>query len=173
MAPIVLAAAVWGQHWPGKSVLFCCDNDAVVVILRKGSANDENLLHSLRCLAFLAAHYDFIFTAQHLPGKHNQAAYALSRGRTEYLCSLCPQANKEPMPLPQSPGVVHTADARLDVTSLEAAVHSYFRAGIAVSTTQIHDSAKRQYTSFCREVNLPQLPLQECVCLPHTLPPQA
>ena len=101
MAPIVLAAAVWGQHWAGKLVLFRCDNDAVVAVLRKGSAKDENLLHSLRCLAFLAAHYDFIFTAQHLPGKHNQAADALSRGRTEYFCSLCPQANREPTPLPQ------------------------------------------------------------------------
>ena len=30
LAPI---AAVWGRQWSGKTVLFCCDNDAVVAVL--------------------------------------------------------------------------------------------------------------------------------------------
>ena len=47
LVPIVLAAAVWGRQWLGKKVLFSCDNDAVVTVVRKGNAKDSILLHLL------------------------------------------------------------------------------------------------------------------------------
>lgn len=44
LAPVMLAAAVWDRQWAGKTVLFCCDNDAVVAVLRMGMAKHEQLL---------------------------------------------------------------------------------------------------------------------------------
>ena len=101
LAPVILAAAVWGKQWAGKTVLFRCDNAAVVSCLRKGSAKDKQMLHLLRCLAFLAAQYDFTFTSSHVPGVCNQAADALSRNKTDVFLSLCPQVSREPTQLPQ------------------------------------------------------------------------
>ena len=39
----------------------------------------------------------------------------------------------------------HAASTRLDIASVEAATHCYFRAGIAASTTRVYDSAKRRH----------------------------
>ena len=53
MAPIVLAAAVWGRTWHRSRVCFHCDNAAVVSVIQRRSAKDPTLLHLLRCLYFL------------------------------------------------------------------------------------------------------------------------
>ena len=41
LLPIVMATALWGQRWCGKTVLFRCDNAAVVAIVRSGSCKDS------------------------------------------------------------------------------------------------------------------------------------
>ena len=38
LIPVVMAAAIWGHEWVGKSVRFRCDNAAVVAILNSGSS---------------------------------------------------------------------------------------------------------------------------------------
>ena len=55
LAPIVIAAIVWGQEWRGQ-VLFKCDNMAVVIsIIHSGSSRNPQAMQLRRCLAFLAA----------------------------------------------------------------------------------------------------------------------
>ena len=91
MVPIVLAAAIWGDSWQGTRVCFLSDNAAVVAVLERRSAQHPHLLHLLRCLYFYAAHYQFAYTALHLPGVSNTAADALSRDNMTLFNSLVPQ----------------------------------------------------------------------------------
>ena len=56
--PIVVAAAVWGPEWAGKTVRARCDNQAVVATVNvatvnSGSCREAEAMHLRRCLAFL------------------------------------------------------------------------------------------------------------------------
>ena len=46
LIPIVLAAAVWGESWVGKSVQIRSDNAAVVAVINSGSSKDHKV-HAL------------------------------------------------------------------------------------------------------------------------------
>ena len=102
LLPIVMGAALWGQSWEGSQVLFRSDNQAVVSALSTRSTRDPHMAHLLRCLFFFEAHFRFEHRAQHIAGKLNLAADALSRNRlSDYFC-LCPQAPQSPTPVPSS-----------------------------------------------------------------------
>ena len=94
MVPIVLAAAIWGGSWKGRRVCFLSDNAAVVAIIGRRSARHPRLLHLLHCLYFYAAHYQFMYCAQHLPGVSNTAADALSRDNMPLFLSFVPQGHQ-------------------------------------------------------------------------------
>ena len=66
MVPVVAAAVVWGMSWQGLSIRFHSDNSVVVALLNSGSVRDEALMHLMRCLAFLVARYNFIFSSSHI-----------------------------------------------------------------------------------------------------------
>ena len=102
MAPIILAASVWGPTWVGKRVCFRSDNTAVVSALKSGSARDPVLSHQLRCLHFYSALCQFTYTACHIPGKHNRIADALSRNRVTEFFALFPQADPISTPIPKA-----------------------------------------------------------------------
>ena len=85
-----------------------------------------------------AAHYDFTFTAKHLPGKHNDAR---SRGKNEYFYPYIHRSTKSHSTTPVSRRAGHPAGLRLDIATLEAAVQQYFRAGLATSTSRVYESA--------------------------------
>ena len=101
LLPIVLSAALWGRHWGRCQVTFYSDNAAAVAVLQRRSARDPALLHLLRCLYFYAAHFQFAYTARHIPGVDNVAADALSRNFMPTFFSLVPQGHYTPIP----PGV--------------------------------------------------------------------
>ena len=88
MAPIVMAAATWGQTWHRCNVFFHCDNAAVVAVIQRKSTRDALFLH---LLYFYAAFFQFSYSAHHLPGVSNVAADALSRGNMSLFLSLFPQ----------------------------------------------------------------------------------
>ena len=101
LAPTVLAAAVWGRGWRRTRVSFSSDNDAVVAVLKKGTAKGAPLLHLLQCLSFFAAIFQFAFTAKNITGKHNQAADAISQGKFDLFSSIHQQTHTEPVQIPQ------------------------------------------------------------------------
>ncbi len=74
LLPIVMATAVWGHLWRGKTVLFHCDNMAVVATLRSGSCREPQAMHLRRCLAFMEATGEFVLLAEHVRGVDNVAA---------------------------------------------------------------------------------------------------
>ena len=56
---MVVAAAVFGPKWKGRLIQFSVDNMAVVHILNSTYSKDAHLMHLIRILVFLAAHFDF------------------------------------------------------------------------------------------------------------------
>ena len=50
---------------------------------------------------------------------------------------------------------------RLDICSLDRSVERYFRSGLAPSTQNCYDSAKRRFLHFCNNTGLSPLPLRE------------
>ena len=55
LIPIVIAAALWGSQCVGSTVKACCDNAAVVAMINWGSSKDQEVMHLMRYLAFIAA----------------------------------------------------------------------------------------------------------------------
>ena len=63
MIPVVMAAIVWGHRWQGLSVCFHTDNTAVVALINQGSVRDSSLMHLMKCLSFVSAKFNFIFSS--------------------------------------------------------------------------------------------------------------
>ena len=68
----------WKDKFAGKSVVFQCDNEAVVTVINSGRARNPELLQWLRELVFLAVGI-FEFRAVHLEGRKNILPDLLSR----------------------------------------------------------------------------------------------
>ena len=102
LAPIVVACAIWGPGWRGKTVHCLCDNAAVVAILRSGTAKHPLVMHLMRCLSFFVAFYQLYLDAKHLPGTCNEAADALSRDNLPLFMQLNPGAQSMATTIPDS-----------------------------------------------------------------------
>lgn len=100
LVPIVLACAIWGRQWQGKSVRCVCDNAAVVAIVNSGSSKDALVMHLMRCLFFFQAVFSLSIHAVHLAGKKNIAADGLSRNNLPLFLQQVPTAKPQPTPLP-------------------------------------------------------------------------
>ena len=74
LAPVVFAAAAWGERWRGQFILCHSDNTAVVAQLNSLHARDPLACNMLRCLAFWQALYDFRLRAVHIAGALNTGA---------------------------------------------------------------------------------------------------
>ena len=102
LLPILFAVAVWGAQWGGRLVECRCDNMAVVSVVNSGRSQDKTLMHLLRCLFFMAAHFQVHVRASHIPGVKNVAADALSRNDLPRFLQVVPEAVQQPTPIPQS-----------------------------------------------------------------------
>ena len=102
LLPIVVACAVWGVSWHGKTVQCRCDNAAVVAILRSGTSKHPLVMHLMRCLFFFVAYHQLFLDPVHLPGRLNDAADSLSRDNLPLFLQLVPAAQCLPSPLPDA-----------------------------------------------------------------------
>jgi len=98
--PIVVSAMLWGSEWVGKKILFYCDNEATVHIINKGRSQAQPIMKLMRRLTWCAARGNFIITAKHIPGVHNEIADALSRFQISRFRRLAPGATLRPCPCP-------------------------------------------------------------------------
>ena len=159
--PIVMAAAIWGNEWMGKAMLFRSDNAAVVAVVNSGSSRDHEVMHLMRCLVFIAAKFNFIISAAHIPGVHNQLADALSRDNSQYFLSHYPQAQRFATPIPQALVELLMVSKPDCISTLEQSAEYYFQQGLAPSTQRAYKSAKKHYTTFCREYKFCSLRVSE------------
>ena len=99
LVPVVLAAAIWGSEWEAQNVTSLCDNAAIVTILRSGDSKNLEVMHLMRCLAFLKAKFQLALFSADICGKKNLAD-ALSRNDSEYFLAHYPQTGQKPTSLP-------------------------------------------------------------------------
>ena len=100
--PILLGLGTWGHKWTGSHIILRCDNMVVVSIINNKKCSDKLLAHLLRCCHYLCAQFDITVTAQHIQGKLNTAADALSRNNVQLFHLSVPQADEQPSLAPQS-----------------------------------------------------------------------
>ena len=96
MIPIVMLDALWGKRWQRQSVRFWSDNSAVVALINSGSSRENTLMHLMRCLVFIMAHYNFVALAAHIKGSDNNVSDALSKDNKGYSLSHYQQAQSNP-----------------------------------------------------------------------------
>ena len=101
LIPIVIATAVWGGEWQGKTVRVLCDNEAVVNIINSGSSKCPEAMHLMRCLAFISARFQVHLFASHIKGVDNPIADALSRNNMPLFRLQHSRANIASTPIPQ------------------------------------------------------------------------
>ncbi len=101
LLPVVVAVAVWGHQWSGKSVRCLCDNAAVVAIINTGTSKNERAMHLMRSAFFFLARHDVRVWAEHLPGVENGSADALSRNDHTSFLLQNPGAQPRPVTIPQ------------------------------------------------------------------------
>ncbi|XP_076089881.1 uncharacterized protein LOC143061586 [Mytilus galloprovincialis] len=107
--PIVVSAVLWGKGWYKKRILFHCDNLASVIILTKGRSKDPIIMKLMRRLVMCAAHFNFAFYSEHVPGKMNLIADSLSRLQMNKFHQLAPEADKAATPCPTLEEIIWTS----------------------------------------------------------------
>ena len=102
LVPVVLASMVWGRSWQGSLVVTHCDNVAVVEVINAGYSKDPLLMQLLRCLFFILAQHEFSLRAEHIPGKLNVGADAISRDNLALFFLQVPKASKQATVIPKA-----------------------------------------------------------------------
>ena len=74
---------------------------ATVQILNKGRSKTSIINKLMRMLTWLAAKYNFTVHAEHIPGKLNDIADAISRFQMKKFRRLAPDTDLHPTPCPQ------------------------------------------------------------------------
>ena len=123
LVPIVLACAVWGEQWQGKTVLVWCDNQIITGL----SSKDPILMHLLRLLYFFLALHSIHLIAKHIPGINNVLADSLSRNSMQVFRQLLPAAQPNPTCIPDQL-------KRLLVTDLNIWLSPIWRAWLKASS---------------------------------------
>lgn len=98
--PIIIAAVLWGPEWQRCHISFQCDNAATVLIINKGRSKCSRIMCLMRKLTIVAAKCNFSFSANHVPGKLNVIADALSRFQMERFRQVAPSAAPVPCECP-------------------------------------------------------------------------
>ena len=97
---IVIAAAIWGEQWAGSTVLANCNNATVVATINQGSSKDQECMHLMRCLSFIAAQFNFNLVAAHIKGVDNTLADTLSRNNALLFLAQLPHARPDLSTIP-------------------------------------------------------------------------
>ena len=148
LIPIVMACATWGAKWRGHRVVCHCDNQVVVACLRTRSSRHEGIMHLLRCLVFIEAHFDCFLHPEYINTKQNHLADDLS-------CPLSFQRYQEqPTLQPRPAGPSPQPSGRLDLAALAPSVQRYFQSGLAPSTQKTYGAALKRFHAFCIKFNV-------------------
>ena len=90
--PIVLALELWGKKLQNKSIMFNCDNEALVFVLNKQSSKDPQIMYLVRRLVLLSLSFTILFKSTHLLGRCNVISDVLSRLQVSKFRLMLPEA---------------------------------------------------------------------------------
>lgn len=100
LIPIVLAFMIWGVSLSSKMLILHIDNISLVHILNKQSSKSDRVMSLLRPLMLMSLKNNIQFKAQHIPGKSNIIADAISRKQWEVFRKEAPSADLNPQLIP-------------------------------------------------------------------------
>ena len=103
LLPVVVAVGLWGARWRHKHVLVRSDNSGAVNIVNHKDSKVPLNMHLLCCLHFLCSHHDITIQAEHIEGRCNIAADALSRNLLQAYLKTTPGAERTTTPIPAAP----------------------------------------------------------------------
>ena len=140
-----------------------CDNMAVVVVVNSGRAKDRILMHLLRSMFFIAAHWNIHVHATHLPGVENERSSG--RPLTEqsiHFSAGSSRGSRSPNTNPgSSGGYGDLGTTGLAVPLVGPTLQRLLQAGLAAYTQRAYMEGKRKYLTFCQESGMPPLPVTE------------
>ena len=113
LLPIILACAIWGRSWQGHRVV--C-NQMVVACLRSRTSKVKGIMHVLRCLVFVEAHFKCSLCPAYINTTRNHLADDLSRNYSDSFLSKVPYMDPHPTEVPQ-PLLTLLLDQHADWTS--------------------------------------------------------
>ena len=116
LLPILVSGVVWGLRWSNQRIVCHCDNQAVVACLRTRTSKHKGIMHLLRSLLFIQAHFRFVITPRYIDTHANHLADDLSRNRVSSFRSKVPHTAQTPVPVP-APLVGLLLDPQADWTS--------------------------------------------------------
>ena len=97
--PIFVLVSMFGHLMANSSIIFLCDNKAVVEIINKQSSKDKTIMNLVRPLVLKLISHNILFVAKHIEGKRNILADKISRFQaTPEL--LAQYMNPQPTPVP-------------------------------------------------------------------------
>ena len=97
LLPIVIACIVWGRSWKRHTVVAHCDNTAAVEVVNSGYSKDGIMMHLLRMLFFVKTHWEIVVRAEHILGRLNGRADAISRNNMVTFFAQAPMASRTPV----------------------------------------------------------------------------
>ena len=75
----IVVSVEWGHLWRNHSIIFYTDNKVLVSILNKKTTKIKYIMFLVRKLVLLCLRLNIDFKSQHIEGKRNSKADALSR----------------------------------------------------------------------------------------------
>ena len=99
LVPIILACTAWGHQWCGHQAVCNCDNQVVVACLRTRTSKHKGLMHLLRCLVFVEAHFNCHIYPAYINTRLNHLADDLSRNNLLSFLSKVQGASRVPSPV--------------------------------------------------------------------------
>ena len=102
LLPIILACATWGPSWQGSMMVVHSDNLGAIAVVNSGYSKVPKVMHLLRCLFFIRAHFNISVRAVYVPGAQNGWADAISRNRLSNFFAHIPGAIGRRQPIPPS-----------------------------------------------------------------------
>lgn len=99
--PILVSIVVWGDSLRNKKVLFRCDNQSVVQVVNRQTSKSPELMVLVRELTLRCLKLNLALKAEHIPGACNGIADSLSRLQIPRFRTLAPEADKDPVPVPE------------------------------------------------------------------------
>lgn len=99
---IFAAIATWAKLLKNKQILVYCDNLNIVTVWKTGTCKSPAIMRVTRALFFCCASHNINLLTEHIAGKVNFSADALSRIQVGKFLQLNPEAESEPAEVPNS-----------------------------------------------------------------------
>ncbi|MCP3932809.1 MAG: hypothetical protein GY705_27365, partial [Bacteroidetes bacterium] len=100
LTPIYLSFILWIRFFQNEKICFLVDNMSVVHILKSKTSKDPLLMAMIRKMVVVSMLNNVMFSAAHIPGKHNIVADLLSRFQTSKVRKVAPWLDEEETKVP-------------------------------------------------------------------------